>query len=161
MDLKQIEKLMMAMRRYGTKRLSFKSEGYEIELEREGEAVSPVALSPDFFEVAALKAAKDQRVHHLPRSETPPIERGEPAAAAVEALHVVSPMVGTFYRSPSPSDPQFVKVGDRIEAGTVVCIIEAMKVMNEIKAGVSGVVKEILVEDGHPVEFGTKLIRVV
>ena len=69
-------------------------------------------------------------------------------------------MVGTFYSSPSPDDPHFVKVGDKIEKHTVVCIIEAMKVMNEVKAGVGGTVAEILIESGHPVEFGTKLFRI-
>jgi acetyl-CoA carboxylase biotin carboxyl carrier protein len=70
-------------------------------------------------------------------------------------------MVGTYYSAPSPDDPAFIKVGDRIEANTVVCIVEAMKVMNEVKAGVAGVVAEVLLSNGHPVEFGTKIFRVV
>jgi acetyl-CoA carboxylase biotin carboxyl carrier protein len=70
-------------------------------------------------------------------------------------------MVGTFYTSPSPDDPAFIKVGDRIDKNSVVCIIEAMKVMNEIKANVAGTIAEVLVESGQPVEFGTKLFRVV
>ena len=69
-------------------------------------------------------------------------------------------MVGTFYSSPSPDQPPFVKVGDRVEPGTVVCIIEAMKVMNEVKAGFSGTVAEVLGHSGQPVEFGFKLFRV-
>ena len=68
-------------------------------------------------------------------------------------------MVGTFYASASPEDPAFIKVGDKVDENTVVCIIEAMKVMNEVKAGCSGVVAEILVENGHPVEFGAKLFE--
>ncbi|MBS0650861.1 MAG: acetyl-CoA carboxylase biotin carboxyl carrier protein, partial [Verrucomicrobia bacterium] len=63
--------------------------------------------------------------------------------------------------APSPDDPPFIKVGDRVEENTVVCIIEAVKVMNEVKAGVSGVVAEILVDNAHPVEFGTKILRIV
>ncbi len=74
---------------------------------------------------------------------------------------ITSPMVGTFYASASPDDPVFVKVGDKVDENTVVCIIEAMKVMNEVKAGVSGTVAEILVDNAHPVEFGTKLFRIV
>ena len=69
-------------------------------------------------------------------------------------------MVGTFYNTPSPEDPVFVKPGDKVEKHSVVCIIEAMKVMNEVKAGVAGTIVEVLVENGHPVEFGTKLFRV-
>ena len=77
------------------------------------------------------------------------------------SVFVTSPMVGTVYHTPSPNDPQFVKIGDRIEKNTVVCIVEAMKVMNEVKAGMSGVVAEIMVESGHPVEFGTKILRII
>ena len=69
-------------------------------------------------------------------------------------------MIGTFYRNPSPESESYVEVGDTVTADTVVCIIEAMKVMNEIKAEMSGVVTEILVEDGRPVEFGQALFRV-
>ena len=73
---------------------------------------------------------------------------------------VTSPMVGTFYSSPAPDHPSYVKIGDAVEEGSVICIIEAMKVMNEVKAGKKGIVKEILVENGHPVEFGSKLFRI-
>lgn len=74
---------------------------------------------------------------------------------------VTSPMVGTFYASPAPDQPHFVKVGDRVSEGTVVCIIEAMKVMNEVKAGMNGTVAEILLHNGQPVEFGSRLFRIV
>ena len=73
---------------------------------------------------------------------------------------VKSPMVGTFYRSPAPDEPPFVGVGDRIRTGQAVCIIEAMKLMNEIEAEVSGQIVEILVENGEPVEYGQPLMRV-
>jgi acetyl-CoA carboxylase biotin carboxyl carrier protein len=75
--------------------------------------------------------------------------------------YVTAPLVGTFYAAASPDDPHFVKVGDRVEENTVVCIIEAMKVMNEVKAGISGTIAEVLVDNSHPVEFGTKLFRIV
>ena len=74
---------------------------------------------------------------------------------------VTAPIVGTFYGAPSPDDPPFVKVGDRVDENTVVCIIEAMKVMNEVKAGISGTIAEICVDSGHPVEFATKMFRIV
>lgn len=75
-------------------------------------------------------------------------------------IEVISPMVGTFYRSPAPAEPAFVEVGDRIRSGQTVCIIEAMKLMNEIEAEVTGQVMEILVQNGEPVEFGQPLLRV-
>ena len=69
-------------------------------------------------------------------------------------------MVGTFYSTPSPEDPAFVKVGDKVNPDSIVCIIEAMKVMNEVKAGISGTVSAILVDNGQPIEFGSQLFRV-
>ena len=87
----------------------------------------------------------------------PPTPAPEPVA---EGLEVKSPMIGTLYRRPSPDSDPFVEVGTAVEPDTVVCIIEAMKVMNEIKAEMSGVVTEILVEDSRPVEFGQPLFRV-
>ena len=89
-----------------------------------------------------------------------------PAPSAAEAAKgaglktIDSPIVGTFYRAPSPDAEPFAKVGDRVSADTVVCIIEAMKVMNEIKAEKSGVIKEILVENATPVEFGQPLFSI-
>jgi len=74
-----------------------------------------------------------------------------------EARAIKSPMVGTFYRTPSPESDPFIRVGDRVEEGTVVCILEAMKVMNEIQAETSGEIAEVLVENGEPVEFGQPL----
>ena len=73
---------------------------------------------------------------------------------------VISPMVGTFYRTPTPSEPPFVEVGDRIYVGQTVCIIEAMKLMNEIEAEVSGQIIEVLVQNGEPVEYGQPLMRI-
>ena len=77
-----------------------------------------------------------------------------------EGTFVTSPMVGTFYASAGPDEPPFINVGDKITKDTVVCIVEAMKVMNEVKAGQEGVVAEMLVDSGHPVEFGTKLFKI-
>ena len=93
---------------------------------------------------AAVPATPD------PASPAPPEE-----APAAEAIN--SPMVGTFYRSSSPDADPFIRVGDRVEEGTVVCILEAMKVMNEIQAEKSGEIAEVLVENGEPVEFGQPL----
>ena len=79
----------------------------------------------------------------------------------MEGKFITAPLVGTMYQANSPEDAAFVKVGDRVDENTVVCIIEAMKVMNEVKAGMNGTIAEILIENAHPVEFGTKLFRVV
>ena len=85
----------------------------------------------------------------------------EPLGPEQEGLiEIKSPMVGTFYRAPSPESPPFVDEGSQIQPGEVICIIEAMKLMNEIKAEVKGRIKEILIENGHPVEFGQVLFKV-
>jgi acetyl-CoA carboxylase biotin carboxyl carrier protein len=93
-----------------------------------------------------------------PAAEPEPREPARPAAAALK--EVKSPMVGTFYRSPEPGADPYVKVGSRITSGQTVCIIEAMKIMNEIEAEITGVVREVSVEDGQPVEFGQVLFRI-
>jgi acetyl-CoA carboxylase biotin carboxyl carrier protein len=85
---------------------------------------------------------------------------GAPVAAEEPGvIYVKSPMVGTFYRSPSPESKAFVDVGSKVEDNTLVCIIEAMKIMNEIQAEVKGVVVEVLVENGQPVEYGQRLFK--
>jgi biotin carboxyl carrier protein len=77
-----------------------------------------------------------------------------------DGCFIKSPMVGTFYALPAPDQKPFVKEGDQVEPETIVCIVEAMKVLNEVKAGVSGVIKEVLCKNGSPVEFGTKLFKI-
>jgi len=83
-----------------------------------------------------------------------------PAENAEGFYEVTAPMVGTFYRSPNPGSDPFVGEGSKVQSGTVLCIIEAMKLMNEIECGVSGVVKEVLVENGAPIEYGQVLMRI-
>jgi len=89
-----------------------------------------------------------------------PAAAGPAPVAASPLLEIKSPMVGTFYRSPEPGAEAYVKPGSRVAAGQVVCIIEAMKIMNEIESDVAGVIKELAVENGQPVEFGQVLYRV-
>jgi acetyl-CoA carboxylase biotin carboxyl carrier protein len=101
----------------------------------------------------------------LTPSEGVPLSAEEEGSAKVEApkvklLEVKSPMVGTFYRSPEPGIPPYVVEGARVEKGQILCIIEAMKIMNEIESEYSGVVREVLVTDSHPVEYGQVLFRV-
>lgn len=179
MEIKQIKELMAAMGRTCMKRLSIKDEnGFELVLEREENGVCKpqelgIDYSPEMRSDLALRRAHSQphpypgqaylgqaySGQEIPSALTPPVT----AVAAPEApgSYVTSPMVGTYYSAPSPDDPPFVKVGDKITKDTVVCIVEAMKVMNEVKAGIAGTVAEILPESGHPVEFGTKLLRVI
>jgi acetyl-CoA carboxylase biotin carboxyl carrier protein len=156
---------MAAMGRTGTKKLNLKKDGFELSLEREengtykGDALDMLEDYPLKQEIAnrtnlALSKGKELSSSFV-AAEAPAPEKED-----ASSIYVTSPMVGTFYASPSPDDPAFVKVGDKIEKGYVVCIIEAMKVMNEVKSSASGTVVEILVENGHPVEFGTKLFRI-
>lgn len=165
MELKHIKELMTAMGRTGTKRLVLKKEDFELEIERDQHGNYHSASEPpvDFIETSAQKvdAALRRTNASLPRNnEMAASGPSEVKKEDANSLFVTSPMVGTYYSSPSPDEGPFVKVGDKIDKNTVVCIIEAMKVMNEVKAGVAGTVTEILVENGHPVEFGSKLFRI-
>lgn len=162
MELKHIKDLMAAMTRHGMKRLFFEDGSIKLELEQAGE--EPIANSSANVTLVEAEQAKPKAApkKSLPESGEIPKKEGaaEAAAEAADAKFVTSPIVGTFYGAPSPEDPPFVKPGDRVDANTVVCIVEAMKVMNEVKAGVNGVIEEALVDNAHPVEFGTKLFRV-
>lgn len=158
MELKQIKELMAAMGRTGTKRVAIKKEGFEIEIERADGGAFKV---PEAFELAEENFNKtDDALRRATMSTAPLTQSPNESKEDSNAVYITSPMVGTFYTTPSPDDPAFVKVGDKVDKNTVVCIVEAMKVMNEIKSGVAGTVAEILVENGHPVEFGTKLFRI-
>jgi acetyl-CoA carboxylase biotin carboxyl carrier protein len=167
-ELKQIKELMAAMGRTGTKRLFLKKEGFELQIEHEETgAARAYNASLEASEESALQADSALKRANVALSRAKELSTSlSPSSLSTElegtpSLYVTSPMVGTFYSSPSPEDPSFVKVGDKIDKNTVVCIIEAMKVMNEIKAGVTGTVAEVLVESNHPVEFGSKLFRII
>jgi len=165
-ELKQIKELMSAMERARIKKLMIKEKtGYEIHLERhEEQGQSPpvaVAYPPVFHPAPSRDTEALHRTSSAGKSgaheEPTPSEKKEEK----KGDYVKSPMVGTYYAALSPDDPPLIKVGDRVEENTVVFIIEAMKVMNEVKAGISGTVAEILIENAHPVEFGTKILRIV
>lgn len=148
---------MAAMEERGMKKLALKEKsGFEIELERSSTfEVEPYSLSSN--QEAALPRIPTQATQETEEKE----ERVPEKLEVKEGSKISSPMVGTFYAAPSQDLEPFVKVGDTVNEETVVCIIEAMKVMNEVKAGKSGVVAEILVEDAHPVDFGHHLFRIV
>src|SRR6185295_19143222 len=140
MELKQINQLMLAMGRTGTKKLVIRKEGFELELEREERAhsrsfenmtVESLEENPMRVDFEKHKATSGVEV---PKSTSTPFK--SEAKEDSLSIYITSPMVGTFYQSASPNDPHFVKVGDRVEKNSVVCIIEAMKVMNEVKAQV-------------------------
>ncbi len=150
MDLRKLKKLIDLVQESGISELEV----------TEGEEKVRIAKHPS----GMVAAAPQQYV--LPQAAAPlaapvavaPATTGEAAADALPAGHVVkSPMVGTFYRSPSPGASSFVEVGSSVKEGQTLCIIEAMKLLNEIEADASGVVKAILVENGQPVEFGEPL----
>lgn len=147
MDLKEIRKIVELMNEHDLSYFHLEEEGVNLKLKRGAEIVQVAT--------AAMPQAAT-----APAAAAPAAGPGEPAAPAVEGNEITAPMVGTFYASPSPDSPSFVKVGDTISVGQTLCIIEAMKVMNEIKAEVAGTVTEIVAQDGEPVQFGDPLFRV-
>ena len=150
MELKDIKAIIDLMKKNDLAVFKLEKEGMKIELEAHRHPVPLVATQP--VVQSAPAAAQVATPSSTPAS--PPVE---PKAKYKE---VVSPMVGTFYHAPSPDSAPYVQVGQDITNDTVVCIIEAMKVMNEIKAEVKGVIAEVLVENGTPVQFGQPLFRV-
>ena len=170
MEIKQIKDLMAAMGRTGMHRLSIKKGDFELAIEREENGrirylTDPSELAEDNplrtdMELHRSQAfAKRKRPGRIDLEEEDDDELEEEVHEANNA-YITSPIVGTFYAASSPESPLFVKVGDTVQKDTVVCIVEAMKVMNEIKAGVEGRLVAMLVESGQPIEFGTKLFRV-
>jgi len=153
-DLEKIKELMEAMEDKGMTKVVLKEKsGFELELERGSNvAVTPYPMHAPVMAAPSV-GTQESRVLPAVAKEPEKIEsKGDDA--------LTSPMVGTYYASSSPDDDPFVKVGDVVDEGTVVCIIEAMKVMNEVKAGKSGVVKEVFLANADPVEFGTKLLTI-
>lgn len=162
MDLKQIEKLMIAMGRNSMKRVAIKREGLELELERDTGPIhnpeQPVFCDHRLFAGFAQERSIPVDHNNGALNKDTPVEQPRMEAAAD---FISSPLVGTFYCSPSPEAAPFVKVGDTVSEETVVCIVEAMKVMNEVKAGMAGRIIEVLMTNGDPVQFGSKLFRIV
>lgn len=168
---------MTAMGRSGTKRLLIKKENFELQLERESdETFRFIEPSREFGEepgedkltkradIAFSRGASTSGRPLSPSKMTADDEEDEEEeekGTSSKGNYVKSPMVGTFYAASSPDARPFVQVGDQVRADSIVGIIEAMKVMNEIKAGFSGEVTEILVENNQPVEFGTPLFKIV
>jgi len=143
-DLKDIKAIVDLMEKNGLTAFEMEKGGFRIALSKGAVAGPAVSYAPAPVAAPAAPAAAATT---------------EAAAPAASGKEISSPMVGTFYTSPSPESPAFVKVGQKVTPDTVVAIIEAMKVMNEIKAEVSGTITEVAAENGQPVQFGQALFR--
>jgi acetyl-CoA carboxylase biotin carboxyl carrier protein len=148
MDIKDLKKILDAFDKSKTNVLELETEEFRIYLDKT--AAAPVS-------VATQNSANQQ-----PQTLQEPIVQKVEAKTECEAEGdlITSPMVGTFYQAPSPDSPPYVKVGDKVKKGQTLCIIEAMKIMNELEAEFDCEILEVLVEDGQPVEFDTPLFRV-
>ena len=149
MNIEDIKTIMKLMAEYQLTEFSVEADGSNISMRREGSVNAVVQSVPQ----AAVQVLPAPAAVPAPAAAAPAA-----AAAAAPAVTVESPLVGTFYAAPSPDAAPFIQVGDRVTPDTVIGIIEAMKVMNEIKAEKSGVVKEIVAQNGQPVEYGQVLI---
>ncbi len=170
LDFSELRQLVAALDQTDIAELTLKNPQFELTLRKATAPSQAVVLSSD---TAAMSAATTVSPPAAPMVVASPVavsssaagatapEAAPPNAAGVSDLYeITSPMVGTFYRSPAPDESPFIDTGDRIKPGQTVCIIEAMKLMNEIEAEVSGEIVEILVQNAEPVEFGQPLMRV-
>lgn len=151
-DFKEIRELLNAISQTDVAEFSLKSDEFELTVRKGSDQVSsgtPVSTAP-------------QPSPQSSSLETQPTEESAIAPSPDQSQweEITSPIVGTFYEAPAPGESPFVKVGDRIQTNQTVCIVEAMKIMNEIEAEVSGQVMEIMVKNGEPVEYGQTLMRV-
>ena len=153
MDLTEIGKIMKLMDEHGLSQFQYEKEDFNLKLKK----------GTDLEEIQKLIASVPSGGGQIAAPAAAPAIATAPdgeASNGPSGEAISSPMVGTFYRKPTPDDPDFVSVGDTISEGQTLCIIEAMKVMNEIKAERSGTIAQICVDDGNPVQFGDDLFRV-
>lgn len=156
-DLDKLRELIEMMEKHGLTEISLRRGDEKWSLRRGPQEVTPMMPPAGGYPPVAQPGAAQQ---------PPPAASGgeasgqEQAAAAEKTVDITSPTVGTFYAAPSPDDPSFVEVGSHVNPDTVVCVVEAMKVFNQIPAETSGTIVEILVENGEPVEYGQALFRV-
>lgn len=151
MDIRKIKKLIELLEESNIGELEIKEGEESVRIARNSGTTQYFTAPPGYAAPAPAAAP------------AAPVAAAAPAApaVAVPSGHLVkSPMVGTFYRSPSPGSPSFIEVGKHVKAGDVICIIEAMKMMNQIEADKTGVIEAILVEDGSPVEFDQPLVTI-
>ncbi|MEN8255099.1 MAG: acetyl-CoA carboxylase biotin carboxyl carrier protein [Verrucomicrobiota bacterium] len=151
MEIKEIKRIVELMKNNDLTKFSMKDEGFELTMKRGGDQQVVVAAAPA---AVAPAAAAPAPVAAAPAADAPVADEND------GLVEIPSPIVGTFYRKPAPDADAFVQVGDEVSEETVVCVIEAMKVMNEIKAEVKGVIKQILIDDTTPVQYGQSLFLV-
>lgn len=153
MDLKEIKQIVDLMKRSGLTEFEIEEKDLKLRICRQGEgAAGGVTVTPAPVVAAAPAAA--------PAPAAPAAAPAPKAADDPNVSVIKSPMVGTFYGAPNPDSKAFVEVGSKVQPDTAVCIIEAMKVMNEIQAEQKGTITEVLVENGEAVEFGQPLFKV-
>jgi acetyl-CoA carboxylase biotin carboxyl carrier protein len=152
-DLKDIKAIIDLMRKNSISEFKLKKEGFEIELKRGSNGGSTYAGD----DTQVVTYAQPTMMIPAPGQV---LAAPAPAAPLINEVDIKSPMIGTFYRAPSPEAAAYVEVGMEVNPDTVVCIIEAMKVMNEIKAETKGVITQVMVENAKPVEFGQPLFEV-
>ncbi len=158
-NMEELRELIGLLRENGLAELELENEGFHVRLRRDSAAPEPsgYVAAPPPAPVPVPAAPAPAPVH----APTHPGTQATTAAAQDQDLHIIpSPIVGTFYRSPSPTADAFVKIGSNVEPESVVCIIEAMKLMNEIQAEATGEVVKIYVENGQPVEYGQPLFGI-
>ncbi len=171
LDLNQLRELLADLDKTNISELTLKSADFELTVRKEISLISnpmpPVerlltgtGVNSQLVSSPVVPTALDS-VGKTPSASPPtPSTTSPPPSVESKWVEITSPMVGTFYRSPAPDEPPFVETGDRISTGQTVCIIEAMKLMNEIEAEFSGQVMEILIQNGSPVEYGQPLMRI-
>jgi acetyl-CoA carboxylase biotin carboxyl carrier protein len=156
MDFKQIQELIKMINKSNIGELTVEQKDFKITIKQKEEHITQVVSAP--VQAASVFAPAAQQT---PAAQAPAAEKSSgPAVPAGNLVTIKSPMIGTFYRRPSPDKPIFVEVGDDVTSGKVVCIIEAMKLFNEIESEVSGKIVKVLVEDASPVEYDQPLFLV-
>ena len=157
-DLVQVERVLDFMASHNLEEFEYSHGGLHIRLKRSIPGRGP---APVYVPAEISGEISDRFSSGLAASAAGVPEPAPKPAAPKEELHIIkSPIVGTFYSSPSPDAPPFVKVGDAIQSGQVVCIVEAMKLMNEIEADMGGEIVGVLAENGQPVEYGQSLFAI-
>ena len=155
MDIKYLKSLVKLLDESNLSELEIEEEGGRIYLSKSGSG-EVVSHQPIVMPQAAPQAVAAQ----VPTPSAPAASEAPAPAASSNFHEVTSPIVGTFYKSPSPDSPAFVSVGDKVQAGQTLCIIEAMKVMNEIESDISGTIESIVLSDASPVEYGEVLFHI-
>jgi len=158
MDLRKLKKLIDLVEESGIAELEITEGEEKVKIVKRGPGEKPavVVAAPALPAVVPVVAPAAPQQPLVPAAATQP----EGPGGGLEGHLVKSPMVGTFYRAPAPGAKPFVEVGDTVKAGQAICVIEAMKLMNEIEADKDGVVKAIMVENGQPVEYGEPLMMI-